>query len=410
MGDDNDKVINEYGTELDAHSIKYRQKERWPADSYDYTYKPEYARDENVWWAMSSKDRRAAIDKYQTKTADQALLDTMADQGIEFEPIPEEDIMRTLIDEFVGTISPERMKELLPDWKADAMTAVDWNRQAMADALRQSLGYAERDAAALNAMSRVEAEKMNRFIAEQFYTAMDEATPGLRSLVGKYQGTVTDMLSGDMPLSVRQQIDRASAEQGYSRGLFGEARSYLGSRNIGLTALDYISMGQAQMPAMMATAEAMRPDQIQMDLADTEGLAAQYGSALLGLTTMDPTQAVAAGAQHAQLAIGLETFNQQIVKHNQEFNTNRIADWLRFNSSQGMSAQQFNAQLNYAAALSGLNYSLEQQSFEWNYKIAKMQASAQKSAAKYGMAGDIISGVAQGIGHAIQGIGDAIPG
>lgn len=299
---------------------------------------------------------------------------------IKFDPISRKDINKTLIDPSAGMISDERMAQLMPDWRKDALDVVGWNEKQFGKVLDMAYSRAGQDAEWLNEMNRVEADKMNKFMAEQFYASMDEATPGLRSLTGKYQGTVSDMLSGELPASVRDQITRSAAERTGKQGLFGEAATNVGLRDLGLSSLDYIQKGQAQMPTMMGVAEAMRAPQIQMSLADTGALASQYGSSLMGLTTMSPTAAVAAGAQQAQLGIGLETFNQQMSRSNQELNVNRIADWLRFNSSQGMAAQQFNAQMNYASALSNLNYSLDQQAFEWNYKTAQMQANSAERA------------------------------
>ena len=122
--------------------------------------------------------------------------------------------------------------------------------------------------------------------------------------------------------------------------------------------------------------EAQRPPTVQPQLADTEAMGAAYGSTLMGLTTINPATAIQAGQQQAQMRIGIEVFNQQMLRSNWEMNVNRLADWLRFNSSQGLAAQQFNTQMNYAAALSSLSYSLEQQAFEWNYKIAKEQGKS----------------------------------
>ena len=348
--------------------------------------------------SQAYQDRMDREQESQAKTeaSDQAYLNAMLSSTVVFDPISEGDIKKTLIDPLSGVISDERLNELMPNWKEDALTAVNWNEQQFGKVLDMAYGRAADDSEKLNAMNRIEADKMNKFMAEQFYGSMDEATPGLRSLVGKYQGTVSDMLSGDLPASVRDEITRSSAERGLGQGLFGEASGNRNIRDLGLSALDYIKSGQDQMPTMMGVAEGMRAPQIKMGLADTGALASQYGSALMGMTTMSPTAAVAAGAQQAQLGIGMETFNQQMLRSNQELNVNRMSDWLRFNSSQGMAAQQFNAQSNYAAALSGLNYSLDQQSFEWNYKMAQMQADSGETAAMWGA----IGGVAGAVGGA----------
>lgn len=399
---------NKYGTELNQHSQTYREKDKWPDDGYDYTYNPAYTpgRDENSWWAMSSKKRRELIDNYKTSQTDQSYLDMMMAQGVEFEPVSENDMQRTLIDELIGVIPQERINKLMPDWQKDAMTAINWNEQQFGKMMDLAYQRAGQDVSYINEMNRIEAEKMNKFMAEQFYASIDEATPGFMGLVGKYQGTVSDMLSGELPQSVQDQLARTSAERGLSQGLFGEAGSNLGIRTLGLSSLDYIRMGQEQMIPMAQVAESVRAPQIEMGMAEVGDLGAQYGASLLGMTTMTPMQAAAAGAQQAQLGIGLETFNQQVARNNAVYNADRLASWLQFNASQGFAAQQFNAQLQYSAALSGLNYSLEQQAFQWNYKIAQMQSR------KSGGLGAALGGTAGAIGGAVIGgkLGGGPPG
>jgi hypothetical protein len=128
-------------------------------------------------------------------------------------------------------------------------------------------------------------------------------------------------------------------------------------------------------------------------------MGAANGTTLTGLTTINPATAIQAGQQQAQMRVGIETFNQQMFRSNWEMNVNRLADWQRFNSSQGLAAQQFNTQMNYAAALSNLNYSLEQQSFEWNYKMQQEQNASMERVGMW----SAISGLA-GTGLAVLGM------
>jgi len=114
------------------------------------------------------------------------FLDSLFANEVQFTPISESDIRKTLIDPLTGVISDERLSQLMPDWKQDAMTAVNWNEQQFSKVLDMAYGQATKDASILNEFNRVEADKMNKFMAEQFYSAMDEGTPGLRSLTGKY--------------------------------------------------------------------------------------------------------------------------------------------------------------------------------------------------------------------------------
>ena len=338
------------------------------------------------------------------KSSDAALLASLFGNQVQFSPISKKDIDKTLIDPNAGIISDERIAEIMPDWKQDALDVVGWNEKQFGKVLDMAYGRAAQDSEMLNALTRAEAGKMNEFLATEWQKNLDQALPGFQRTAAMYQGSVQNMLSGELPASVQQQVAMQGAEKGMSRGIFGEAAQNLTTRDLGLSAVDYVSKGQAQMGQLTGVMQSLQAPMIDVSLADTGALASQYGSSLLGLTTMSPEAAVAAGGTQGQIRIGLETFNQQMSKNNQELNVNRIADWLRFNSSQGMAAQQFNAQMNYASALSNLNYSLDQQAFEWNYKTAQMQANAQEEAAMWGGIGSLL-GTAGGAAGAVAMLG-----
>lgn len=380
----------------------------WPSDTYDYTYRSEYGVDERRWWDMSWGAKRDFLDKYQTSKSDNALLASLFGNQVQFKPISKKEISETLINPLAGVISAEDIAKIMPNWQEDALTAVKWNEQQFGKVLDMAYGRAAQDSEMLNALTRAEAGKMNEFLSAEWQKNIDQALPGFRRSAALYQGTVQDMLSGELPASVKQQVAMQGAEKGISRGIFGEASQNLTARDLGLSAVDYVAKGQAQMGQLTGVMQALQAPMIEVGLADTGALASQYGSSLLALTTMSPTAAVQAGGTQAQLRIGLETFNQQMLRSNQELNVNRIADWLRFNSSQGMAAQQFNAQMNYSAALSNLNYSLEQQAFEWNYKMAQMQAKAAEKSGMWGALGSIAGMIG---GAALAGpVGAAIGG
>jgi len=327
-------------------------------------------------------DEEVAEQTAERSEEDEALLKYLMSLKVDFKPITRRQIDETMIPGMVGVIQDP--DSLMPDWHQDAYSAMVHNVQQFGQTLDMAYGAAAEQSKMLNEISRVEAEKMNKFLADQFAATTDPMMEQLRGTLGTYRTGVEEMLSGELPASVRQDVDRMSAERGLSQGLFGDAAAQRGVRDIGLSALDYIKMGQDQMgtlsSAMAAFVEAQRPPTVQPQLADTEAMGAAYGSTLMGLTTINPATAIQAGQQQAHMRIGIETFNQQMFRSNWEMNVNRLADWLRFNSSQGLAAQQFNMQMNYAAALSNLNYSLEQQSFEWNYKIAQEQADAVRHA------------------------------
>lgn len=322
---------------------------------------------------------------------DQQFLDYLMDLKVDFKPITREQIDETMIPGMVGVIQDP--DALMPDWHQDAYSAMVHNVQQFGQTLDMAYGAAAEQSKYLNEMSRIEADKMNKFLADQFAATTDPMMEQLRGTLGAYRVGVEEMMSGQLPASVRQDIDRMSAERGLSQGLFGDAAAQRGVRDAGVSALDYIKMGQDQMGTLSAAmgtfVEAQRPPTIQPELADTEAMGAAFGQSLMGMTTIAPETAMQAGFQQAQMRVGIETFNQQMFRSNWEMNVNRLADWLRFNSSQGLAAQQTNAQLNYAAALSNLNYSLEQQAHEWNYKIARAQARAQENAAMWSTIGNI---------------------
>jgi predicted lactoylglutathione lyase len=331
---------------------------------------------------------------------DAASASPISSTLIPFEPVSDEDIAKTLIDPASGVISDERIAELMPNWQEDALTAVNWNEQQFGKVLDMAYGRAAQDTEMLNALSRAETSKMNEFLAQQFDISLDKAMPGIRKTAALYQGSVQDMLSGELPISTQQQIASRSSEQAMSRGLFGEAGRNLTARDLGLSSIDYVSKGQAQMDTLMGVTKSLTAPTMTPTMADTGALASQYGSTLLNLTTMSPTAAAAAGAQQSQIGIGLETFNQQMLRSNQELNVNRISDFLRFNASNGLAVQQSNQQMDYAAALSNLNYNLDQQAFEWNYKTAQMQADSSEQSSMYSAIASLF-GTAVGAGGAL---------
>ena len=336
----------------------------------------------------------------ERQSSDDAFLEYLMGLEVEFDPVSDKDVGSTMMDSLSGVIPEDKLESLLPNWHEDAYSAILHNVDAFPKVLDTAFGIATEQSKQLNKMNRVEADKMNKFLAEQFY-----ATEGYKQgeavrqdfdqFSGKFQGTVEQMLSGDLPSSVRQQIEQASSERSMSQGLFGGAAEGRGVRDLGLTALDYIKSGQQQAGAMSQVAQTragliQRPDQVNPGLADTGALASQYGSALASMTTISPTAAIDAGSRESSINIGLEQFNQNMKRANEELNVNRIASFLQFNSSQGMAAQQFNAQMNYSAGLSNLNYSLDQQAFEWNYKMNQENIAAQKDAAMMGTIGSIV--------------------
>lgn len=170
--------------------------------------------------------------------------------------------------------------------------------------------------------------------------------------------TIADQLiRGEIPTDVADQIKQMRAEMGESHGLFGQAAKYATARDLGKTSLDMMQLGAQYQDAasslaarFMQTGQALNPtvDQNALYGGYMQLMAGQAGTAMQAATSI-------AGA---------------------------------------------NAELAWAQKLSAMNYDLTQQQMTLQAQINAQQISAAKSNAWLGLAGTVLGG---GIG-ALGGI------
>jgi len=232
---------------------------------------------------------------------------------------------------------------------------------------------------------------VNKFNSEEFYTALETAMPGVRDTVSDYKKTVDQMLSGELPDSVKSEIAQTAAERGLSTGMYGPAYDNAQLRDLGLSRLQYVQAGQAQMGQLsgiagqmmapvatpniyqnvMMTPTPYTPQPTYAQPSNVPGIAGNYLSSIMGGTMMQPQAGIGAAVQMG-----------------------------------GVQAQinQANTQLQYSKAMSGLNYGMDQQAQAQNYEMFKQQMNAQQEQQWWNLGGSIL-GAAGKVGAAF-----AMPG
>jgi len=236
---------------------------------------------------------------------------------------------------------------------------------------------------------------VNKFNSEQFYAALEKAMPGMMDTAGDYKDTVDQMLSGQLPDAVKSEIAQAGAERGLSAGIYGGAQDNAQLRDLGISRLQYLQAGQAQVPALMGLTQALTatvatpniyqnvmmtptlstPQPTYNTPSNIPGIAGNYLSALMGSTMMQPQAGL-----------------QQVGNMAQIQNQTNMA----------------NTQLQYSKAMSMMNYGTQQQQMAQNYNMFQQQQSAASS-------NSLLSGL-MGLGGTIGGallggpIGAAIGG
>ena len=186
--------------------------------------------------------------------------------------------------------------------------------------------------------------------------------------------TIADQLiRGEIPTDVAEQIKTMRAEMGESQGLFGQAAKYATARDLGRTSLDMMQLGAQYQDAasslaarFMQTGQALNPtvDQNALYGGYMQLMAGQAGTALQAATSI-------AGA---------------------------------------------NAELAWAQKLSAMNWDLTQQQMTLQSQINAQQISAARSNSILGLIGTIggavIGGTLGGPGGAAAGAtaGSSLPG
>ena len=213
------------------------------------------------------------------------------------------------------------------------------------------------EAAESNKWIMGQVEDVNKFNSEEFYKAMENAMPGMQQTAGDYKATVDQMLSGQLPDVVKSEIAQTAAERGLSAGTYGPSQSNAQLRDLGISRLQYLQAGQAQMPNLMALTQAMTapvaspniyqnvmmtptpytPQPSYATPSNIPGIAGNYLSAIMGGTMMQPQ----AGIQAAVQMGGIQA-QQNLAQAELQY-SNKWSQ-MNYNQQQSMFDQQMSAQ------------------------------------------------------------------
>jgi len=230
--------------------------------------------------------------------------------------------------------------------------------------------YMRSEAGKSNEWIKGQVADVNEFNSDEFYKALNTAMPGIMDTAGNYKSSVDSMLSGELPDSVKNEISMASAERGFSSGVYGSAQNNAQLRDLGISRLQYVQAGQAQIPNLIGVTQALTapvatPNIYQNVMAtptmytpsgsyatptNAAGISSNYLSAIMGSTLMQPSNAVSSAVNMAQIQ-----------------NQTNIA----------------NTELQYANKWSQMNYDQQQSFFD-------QQMSAQKEQRWWDLGGSIL--------------------
>ncbi|HPL75652.1 MAG TPA: hypothetical protein PKW18_13920 [Candidatus Sumerlaeota bacterium] len=242
--------------------------------------------------------------------------------------------------------------------------------------------YMRSEAGKMNQWMMGQVADVNAFNSEQFYQAMDAAMPGIRDTAAAYKETVDQMLTGELPDAVKSEIAQAAAERGLSSGIYGPAYDNAQLRDLGIERLQYLQAGQAQVPALTGVMQALTapvatpniyqnvmmtptpytPQPTYTTPSNVAGISQNYLAAITGQTMMQPAAGMQAVGNMAQI----------------QSQTN-IA----------------NTQLQYAQAMSMLNYGVQQQNLAWNQSMFNQQMQQAQEQRYWDLAGTLIGAGAQ---------------
>jgi hypothetical protein len=231
--------------------------------------------------------------------------------------------------------------------------------------------------------------KANEFNMSQRQSMYNSIMPGLLSTAQNVNAKVDELLSGELPADVQEQIQKMSAAMQLSGGLYGPAGSAATAKSLGLTSLDLTNQGiqyGMQLPSMansllpnqqLATAAA--PDLVSNPTtfmtpytptptytqyaADPYNYASGFLSAATGSTLMTPSSAISAAQNSQQMAIQNNQYNSQLAYsygmsnlQNAWNEKNWQTQWDQYDQS--LSAQKQNSWLSFIGNLGGLGTTL----------------------------------------------------
>jgi hypothetical protein len=95
------------------------------------------------------------------------------------------------------------------------------------------------------------APTLNQANMQQLQALMNQAMPGWQTMFGQMQANTNQLLQGQVPTDVQQQIQRSAAQQaiasgGYGAGAGTGTRGAISARDLGLTSLNLTQQGQTQ--------------------------------------------------------------------------------------------------------------------------------------------------------------------
>jgi len=266
------------------------------------------------------------------------------------------------------------------------MQLADQMNNWLADLTKYGNVFMREEAGKSNEWIMGQIKDVNKFNSEEFYSALETAMPGIQETVGDYKKTVDQMLSGQLPDVVKDEIAQTAAERGQAAGIYGPAYENAQLRDLGINRLQYLQAGQGQMGQLtgiagqmmaplatpniyqnvMMTPTPYTPTPTYAQPSNIPGIAGNYLSAIMGQTMMQPQAGV-------QSAIQMGGVQAQI--------------------------NQANTQLQYSQAMSGMNYGMDQQAMSQQYEMFKQQMNAQQEQNWWNLGGSLLGlgGVAGGM-------------
>jgi hypothetical protein len=178
----------------------------------------------------------------------------------------------------------------------------------------------------------------NQFNSDQLSSMFNKVMPGLMTTAQNVNAKVDEMLAGELPADVQEQIQKMSAAMQLNGGLYGPAGSAATTKSLGLTSLDMTKQGIQYGMMLPNMAKELLPQQLlatptQPDLAKNPTQFAtpysptpvytqyaadpwNYGQNFLqsatNTTFMNPSQAISSAQNSQQMAIQNNQFNSQL--------------------------------------------------------------------------------------------------
>jgi len=150
--------------------------------------------------------------------------------------------------------------------------------------------------------------EFDEYMAKRFYENIENVLPDAIETIISPQvealeavsGLAEQLISGELPTDVQDQIMRQRAELGISQGLFGPAQQYATARDLGLTSLDLQQLGAqlyTQGVSPLATSLQASVMGFQPPTVNLPGLYQSMLGQAVGISSVDPTGVMQTTAQ-----------------------------------------------------------------------------------------------------------------